>query len=499
LPCISRYLVVQRVNHFTKIALMVAVATLFLALLKFELSLRAEQSHALEALENTGKTVAKSLKLQMEADMSTLDGVANLWALNSRISRMDYRRFITSPYFKDRLLSMNTVMLVHRIKPWQRDSYETDPESVVVRTDCCNGTKYDIPGSTCRAKAKNQCNIPGANRFFITEFVTVDGKTQVLPATADASGRNEYLVIMYQEPYELNPGPTGFDIGSQVDRRAAFYEADKTGLKVVSKRLLRVFAARKEFGMLVLNNVFVNNVKYGDKTLLDGVPIASKSEVMSSGGEPYFIGSVVAVYLLEPMLIKIINKVFGREIQNTRIYLFDDGAAVSETERLIGLYDPSLSEDQMMDLVIELSERTKAELLFDKNSQVNTFALEGTKAVFSVGMVPNSNYLAAHVSQVPYYILGISIAIIAISQFERWLGHPWIVSEHELIRAAIEQDLRSKIDEEMKKRKAACLLQIVASDASLLSPSDVAASATSMPPLTVQDVEGTDTVETVEL
>lgn len=46
------------------------------------------------------------------------------------------------------------------------------------------------------------------------------------------------------------------------------------------------------------------------------------------GGEPYSIGSVVAKYSTQRMLVSTIAKVFGREISNTRIYFFDGRAEV---------------------------------------------------------------------------------------------------------------------------------------------------------------------------
>lgn len=58
----------------------------------------------------------------------------------------------------------------------------------------------------------------------------VDGQSKVRPASADASARGEHLVVYYQEPCEVNPGPMGMDLGSLPDRREGFTRSDATGV-----------------------------------------------------------------------------------------------------------------------------------------------------------------------------------------------------------------------------------------------------------------------------
>lgn len=451
LPFCARYLVMRRVNHFTKLAIAAAACTFALAMVKFELSLRAERGQALASLENTGKTVAKALKLQMEADFATLDSIANLWHLNSQLSREDFRKYVLSKYFENKLVAIQTIILIHRIKAQHRNTYETDPQSIQVRTDCCNGTRYDIPsqGIYCRAKARNQCNIQGENRFYITAaFPQEDGSRLVLPALPDDP---EHLVVFYQEPLENNPGPTGFDIGSLGSRQAAFDEGVETGEKAVTRRMLRVFAVTPEFGMLVWNNVYADKAVYENATLLtDRVEMGTKAQIEEQGREPYALGSVVAVYELQNMFVGIIKKVFGREIQNTQLLLFDDRAGTPEAERLLAMYDQSLTEEQMSLDMVAKADQTESQLTAGDDVQINKFSLERSNTAFSVALIPNENFFSERVSRNPYYILGISLAMVLVGQLERWLGHPWIVSQHQLIKDALEAEIRERLEQTMR-------------------------------------------------
>lgn len=90
----------------------------------------------------------------MQADLATLDTVANLWSLSGDLSREDYRKFILSPYFSERRRVMDTIMLVHRIQPSHQEAYETHPDAVRARAACCNSSEYDIPSQhvVCRSE-----------------------------------------------------------------------------------------------------------------------------------------------------------------------------------------------------------------------------------------------------------------------------------------------------------------------------------------------------------
>lgn len=452
----------RRVSHFGKVSIAAAVVTLSLAFVKFHLSQAAEQEHALATLRNTAKTVANALRLQMESDLDVLDSVADMWHLDSQLSRPKFRQYVLSPYFRPKLNAMRTVILVHRIQAQHRDLYETEPGSVEVREDCCNGTAYDIPseGVYCRARADNQCRITGEPRLYITAAFPrpEGGKPEVMPASADDP---EHLAVWYQEPLELNPGPTGFDLGSLPSRRAGFEESTETGQKAFTKRLMRHFASVPEYGMLVWNNVFTDKAAFGNSSLLQGAPFCTRAEVEQQGKEPYAIGSVVAVYTLQQMLTGVIKNVFGKELEDTRLYLFDERTATGESERLLAIYDTEMTEVQVGNLVVEMGEMHRDDIVAHiEHTQLNRFSISGTQMSLSVAVAPKHDYFRHRVSNVPHFILGISLVMILIAQLERWLGHPLIVSQHGLVRARIESQfvefVNSKLPAGMKCEDYIC-------------------------------------------
>jgi hypothetical protein len=378
-----------------------------------------------------------------------------LWHLDSSLSRADYRKYILSDYFAPSLESMLTVMLVHRVQAHQRDILETDADSVRVRNECCKGTVYDIPtaGKSCREVAKFQCKVAGDDRFNFMQMRYEDGKRKgMVPASRNAS---EYLVMMYMEPLELNPGPMGLDFFSMPDRRAGFLDADESGEKGMTTRMLRAFADTSEFGLLVWNNLFIDLSVDANKTLYHGVKLAKKERIIAAGGTPYSLASVVAVYRIQVLLENVITKVFGAEVGQTQIFLFDDRPSTGERQRLMAMYDQSLTPSQRSNRAVAIGDKTKAELTDAESAQINSFKVKGTQSAFSVAVVPTERYMATHTSEYPYFILMISLLLVAVAQLERWCGHPILISSYTLKQARIEEELRAKVESSIVEIAAA--------------------------------------------
>lgn len=455
LPCCAYYIAMRRVNYFMTVAVVAAFCTFAIAGVKFWLALRGEEEQAIRALKNTGVTLAKAFKLQMESDFGTLDAVANLWYVKPKLTRSEFRKFIMSDYFVKDMTMVNTVILAHRIQNHERNAAETDPGSVQLRIDCCNRTTYDRPilGKRCRETAINQCRIPG-DRYHFMQARKVNGRGGVYSADWNSS---EYLIIMYQEPLELNAGPTGFDFFSKADRKAGFDEAERTGMKAVTKRLKRVFAQYTEYGMLVFNNVFTRRDYKGVRTLIGGnITVQRKQRVIDAGHTPYAIGSIVAVYKVQDMLRTMVESVFPiKEVKDTKIYLFDDRTTTPATEQLIAYYDPMLTQTQGARFLADIADTTKAQVLGrSPRSVVNSRGVDDTSFQFSIVLEPNDAYFSSKTGPYPYYILMVSIAVILIAQLERWLGHPYIISETEYVRALIEAKIRADLEEEIAKSTA---------------------------------------------
>lgn len=457
LPFCAYYVAMRRVNNFTTIALIAAIVTIALAGTKYWLARKSETDAAKDALASTAESVTRAMKLKIEFDLSTLDSVANLWHLDSKMSREAFRQYVLSEYFGPSLSNMETIMLVHRIRAHQRAALENDPAAVQVRRDCCSGTKYDIPskGWFCRARARNQCRIAGPDRYYFTQkHEYEDGSQAVLPASSNSS---EFLVVTYQEPLEKHPGPLGFDMSSCSSSREGFWEADRTGTKGVTKRLARVFSMVPEFGLQVWNNVFVDRQTYGGRTILEGVNLTKRHKVADAGGDPYSMGSVVAIYKLQELLRSIVEGVFGRDLRWTKIYLFDDRDDTPVRERLLAIYDTDSTRSaagvnqEVMDDQNKILDEIVAS---SEYYELNTFEVADTGARFKLAIVPHEAFLEKHITVKPLVILAISLAVIVAAQVERWLGHPYIVSEFTLTRAKVERELREGLEKRIIKNAA---------------------------------------------
>jgi hypothetical protein len=348
------------------------------------------------------------------------------------------------------MTAMETIILTQRVKPHQREELENEPSAVELRRECCNGTKYDIPsqGSICSVRAKSQCKIQGPHKYYFTEVIhNDDGSRKVLQAAHDEKDR---LIVNWQEPLEKNPGPIGLDLFSLPARAEAFWESDATGQKGVTKRMVRVFASNREFGVLVWNNVFVCNTTDGNKTLSQGVQLGPKAKILETCNDPYSIGSVVAVYKPQVMLSSAISKIFTREVTDTKLFLFDNRPTTEERQRLLAYYDQSITPVAMNEEAMRISEQTIEELTQSDDVQLNNFAIPGTNNVeFLVAAVPNDSFMDRHTSKFPVVILILSLVLVGTSQIERWLGHPAIISQSALARAKWEQLIRAEIEREI--------------------------------------------------
>lgn len=108
-------------------------------------------------------------------------------------------------------------------------------------------------------------------------------------------------------------------------------------------------------------------------------------------------------------------------------------------ERLLAVYDPELTEEEMVEMLVQLGAATVPEITgASPDTQSHSFDLEDLSLRLTMAMVPSDSYFASRVSNVPYAILGISIGMVLFAQAERWVGHPSVVSQSGLIRDSIE-------------------------------------------------------------
>jgi len=450
LPGCAYHIALSRANHFSKIAFLAFMCTSSLAVVKYYFATQGEDDLNLQSLRDTAKSLARSVQLQIEADLEALDGVANLWHLDSKMKRHTFREYIKSKFFASNLQAMQTVLLTERVQPHNRDAIETDPDSVQLRRDCCSGTKYNVPDRDlyCVQKASSQCSIEGEDRYYFTEK-TQDG---VLLASRNDQER---LIVMYQEPFKENPGPTGLDMLSLPTRRDAWWLSAETGKKAMTKRMERVFSPG-EFGLLIWNNLFVDKLVDGSKSpMIDGVNLMTKHELESQGKEPFSIASVVAVFEVQHMFVEIITRIFedSQSLLHTTVWLLDSRDDTGERERILAMWQWGLTQEQMREQVMEKQAMTMDELRNGNDMAVIEHidgldgVADGTK--LSLMVVPSEDYLALNRSPFPIFILLISLALACVAQAERWVGHPIVISSTRLWQAKIEKELREEVEDEI--------------------------------------------------
>eukprot|EP00929_Paragymnodinium_shiwhaense_P078041 TRINITY_DN40363_c0_g1_i2.p1 TRINITY_DN40363_c0_g1~~TRINITY_DN40363_c0_g1_i2.p1 ORF type:complete len:184 (+),score=22.39 TRINITY_DN40363_c0_g1_i2:131-682(+) len=129
LPWTAQYVGVRRARHFSKVAFAAAFAAIAMGVFKYVLAVQGEEAVIAKGLQNSAVVLASSMQMQMESDFATLDNVANLWHLDSRLDRAAFRKFIKAEFNRINLRSMQTIIL---IQPSQREAVETHPPPVKV-------------------------------------------------------------------------------------------------------------------------------------------------------------------------------------------------------------------------------------------------------------------------------------------------------------------------------------------------------------------------------
>ncbi|POF32289.1 CHASE domain-containing protein [Roseibium marinum] len=86
------------------------------------------------------------------------------------------------------------------------------------------------------------------------EFAVVqrDATGKLVPV----SDRQDYIAVHFIEPYDINKGAHGFDVGSNATRRQAFEKARDTGQPVATSRITLVQERGEQFGVLVFMPVY---------------------------------------------------------------------------------------------------------------------------------------------------------------------------------------------------------------------------------------------------
>mmetsp|Transcript_89955 Transcript_89955/g.160100 ORF Transcript_89955/g.160100 Transcript_89955/m.160100 type:complete len:472 (-) Transcript_89955:160-1575(-) len=428
IPWVAYYVGLKRAKHFSKFAIAALICVTCISVVKYLLTLNGEIQVAKAGLLRDTESLSMTIKARIENDFFALDSVANHWSQRSDMDRPQFRKYITSPFFNKSLSSMTTAILLHRVKDSQRDVIEQETGSLKLRSDCCHGSVYDADSAACNLTAEAQCSLPDG-RF---HFVCINMTTKVKDRCPRAQ---EYVVVMYQEPFEKNPGPMGFNMLSHPGRESAWLEAIETGQKAATKRVKRVYASQPEWGMLVWNPVFVDEETSGNQTFFDSPELFKKSELEAMGRRPYALGSVSGVYLLQRTLLGAVQDHVS-SLQDVRLHLFDRRNSTKPDESLLAVFDPQLSHEEMYALAWE-DQGLTPKMVKDRSHNAVQVALTIGDSTLELLVVvePNENWEQRQATSAPWIVLGVSLALGYASQLERWVGHPEILSAHALIEA----------------------------------------------------------------
>lgn len=100
-----------------------------------------------------------------------------------------------------------------------------------------------------RAAFEQQTRDEGFVEFAVVER---DDSAGLVPV----ADRQDYVAVHFIEPYDINKGAHGFDVGSNTTRRQAFEKARDTGQPVATSRITLVQETGEQFGVLVFMPVY---------------------------------------------------------------------------------------------------------------------------------------------------------------------------------------------------------------------------------------------------
>ena len=142
-------------------------------------------------LQRLADSMANALKMTLQRDTVYQTQVANLWSMYPGISRTDFRNFVMSEAYAPALTTFTGMSLIPLVKKQDRTAFEANPENAALMHDCCNTTRYDLPGKTCKTSMEFLC---AHGTYAINQR---NGSAAIL-----APEQEEYTVVHYIEPFE---------------------------------------------------------------------------------------------------------------------------------------------------------------------------------------------------------------------------------------------------------------------------------------------------------
>lgn len=405
-----------RMRRFGIFTAAVSIGSLTWAIIKFFMMVNGENSVSLAAFQNLGQSITNTIAMDLTRDLVYQDMVANFWMVRSDINHSEFRTLIVSDVYAPGLKTISAMSLIRRVMGSERAAFEADAGArlrgnEVLRQQCCANTQ--AAGLKCSTIAGSGLFCTGANpRYQITQ----NGPNGTLvPAVGNSSqylkdvGAEEYMVVDMIEPFSTNSRVWGFNLLSNPIRLEAWKLAKKQGQKTFTRRLNLVQSTSSQFGVLVWLPIFQRP---------DGSLVTAFSGVDSSL-TPW--GSVNGVYFLQDLMQRAIDGTYTEDqLQNVRIFLYDNDPSLNGTAQFLAAYgtgdfDPYTKYgSQSIDSAL-----SSMALVYKFDVTIPT-----TNMKWLVGVGADSEYLAKRRTNTPTLILIFSCLMILAAILDRILGHP---------------------------------------------------------------------------
>ena len=227
-----------------------------------------ERDHIdLELRDQAGTEVA-ALEGRITSIKEVVFGIAELYAASREVERHEFRAYVKGSLA--RLSEIQALEWIPRVRDSERAAYEE-----------------------------------AARRDGITDFQITERKAQ--GQMMRASRRNEYFPVYYLEPLEGNEAAMGFDIASNPTNRVAVERARDTGKMVATGRITLVQETGKQFGVLILQPIYLNNAPHGT--------VKERRENL--------MGFALGVFRIGDMVERSLKGVY---VTNIGVHLYDDSA-----------------------------------------------------------------------------------------------------------------------------------------------------------------------------
>ncbi len=235
------------------------------------------------AFERVAQASAMAIKMEIDMDIATLSSLDSFYAASNEVERDEFSTFVQHD-LKMRP-GVKALEWIPRIAAADREAAEEAAR------------REGMEGFRIRERGPDGNMVPAGDRI-------------------------EYYPVYFVEPLEGNEAAVGFDLASNVTRKAALIASRDSGEEVATARITLVQEIEQQFGFLVFHPVYEN-----------GAPTGTMLERRQN-----LVGFVLGVYRVEEMLDRAIEQTMAvADRDDIDVSLFDMSAPFGDRSLMRGV------------------------------------------------------------------------------------------------------------------------------------------------------------------